>query len=426
MNATWIRSRKLRTLAPLGGLIALLSVGLVLADPRDGPIFGPPGVTITNSRRDFTNIYVFQSPTNPKNTVFVLDVAPFSTATVPNTFDQTMTLDLHIINKDLVAAASDDVLFRISFSAPDAMGVQSVLLQGFPAKKFSTPPSLASGKTGQNIPVRGGGMFRAAEQDDPFFFDQTGFNGFVNGGAFPRPVGTAVNFYGQDAGSGTNTLSCILEIPSSRLTRAGSNLIGVWVAVNVKGVQVDRMGRPLINTTLIPPVPRGSNFPIGATTDRNRQERRSAFNEGNPKNDRRDFMTDMVSVLRNFYGRSVADSNAIAGLLLPDILIFDVTKPDGFGTFLIGPGGQTFLGNGRRLRDDVIDFELTVLSTAPSRPTTSATTTSQPPRWVSRPSFPTSRTSGRATPTPAASPAVTPRRNRCRRCGDLPPYFERK
>ena len=70
----------------------------------------------------------------------------------------------------------------------------------------------------------------------------------------------------------------------------------------------------------------------------------------------------MVSVLRNFYGRSVADSNAIAGLLLPDILVFDVTKTDGFGTFLIGPDGQTFLGNGRRLRDDVIDFELTVLT----------------------------------------------------------------
>ena len=122
------------------------------------------------------------------------------------------------------------------------------------------------------------------------------------------------------------------------------------------------MARPFINTALIPPIPRGSNFPMGATTDRNRQERRSAFNEGNPKNDRRDFMADMVSVLRNFYGRSVADSNAIAGLLLPDILVFDVTKPDGFGTFLIGPGGQNFLGNGRRLRDDVVDFELTVLS----------------------------------------------------------------
>ena len=42
-----------------------------------------------------------------------------------------------------------------------------------------------------------------------------------------------------------------------------------------------------------------------------------------------------------------------------DILMYDVTNPGGFGTF-IGPGGS-ILGNGRKLRDDVIDVELGLL-----------------------------------------------------------------
>ena len=42
------------------------------ADHRDGPLFGPPGVTVTASRRDVNDMYILQSPTNAANTVMVM------------------------------------------------------------------------------------------------------------------------------------------------------------------------------------------------------------------------------------------------------------------------------------------------------------------------------------------------------------------
>jgi len=111
----------------------------------------------------------------------------------------------------------------------------------------------------------------------------------------------------------------------------------------VGGVQVDRMGRPGINTALIPPVPR---------TDSSRGDRRNAFNAGVPGDDVRDFFDDMAAVLTNPngpYRRSQADANALANFLLPDILTYDSSASEGFP-------------NGRRLRDGVIDIELGLLT----------------------------------------------------------------
>jgi hypothetical protein len=177
-----------------------------------------------------------------------------------------------------------------------------------------------------------------------------------------RAPASAVNFFGPDV----NTLSIILEIPSVHVG-PNNSLIGVWARTEFNGVQLDRMGRPAINTALIPPVPRGSSFPIDGSVP-NRVERRNAFNAGVPARDRTNFKSDMVSVLQAFYGRTPADSNAISDLLLPDVLIFQIGNPNGFGTFVTSGTGQgsffagILLGNGRRLRDDVIDAEVTVLT----------------------------------------------------------------
>src|SRR5438874_1154563 len=79
----------------------------------------------------------------------------------------------------------------------------------------------ADHRAGQNLPVAGGGMFRAAVQDDPFFFDAGQFSTFIAAGTapFPRPVGQAHNFFGPNV----NTLSFILELPTARIRSAPSN-----------------------------------------------------------------------------------------------------------------------------------------------------------------------------------------------------------
>jgi hypothetical protein len=78
----------------------------------------------------------------------------------------------------------------------------------------------------------------------------------------------------------------------------------------------------------------------------------------------------MESVLTGFYGRSTVDASFLTKAFLPDVLMFQIGNPGGFGT-LIGPGPGAFtgpfaggqaLGNGRRLAQDVHDVTLNLLT----------------------------------------------------------------
>lgn len=237
------------------------------ADHRDGPVFGPPGITVPNSRRDINDQFLFQSPTNSANAVLVMTVSPFSTATTPNTFLEGVGYEFRIANRDILNT-TDDLTFRVTFGPADAAGVQDVAVRALPASRFpGSGGVLAKGLTGQNVAVRGTGglsaMFRAAEQDDPFFFDAGGFNALLNNatavqgvvdGDFPR--GTSPNGFGPDStpnfnapnffGPQANTLAMVLELPFARLTARDNNAIGMWSRTDLFGVQLDRMGRPAI------------------------------------------------------------------------------------------------------------------------------------------------------------------------------------
>lgn len=357
------------------------------ADHRDGPINGPPGITVTNSRRDINDVFIFRSPVTPANTVIVMTVSPFSTATTPNVFDSDVLYDFRIANRD-VLNTTDDVVFRVAFGPPDpnANNRQDVVVRALPAALFAGSAGvIAKGFTGQNIAVRGvggngTGMFRAAEQDDPFFFDAAGFNALLNNatavqgvidGEYPRgsspngfgvgstPNYNAPNFFGPNA----NTLAIVLEIPSDQLTSVVSSAIGFWGRSEFNNVQIDRMGRPAINTALISPVPRGSTITMPGADLRN------AFNQGHPRDDRTIFGAPMTSVLMNFYpaGRpggvpNAGQAGAVANLLLPDILVYDTTSTAGFFGEAVVIGGNTFLAGGRKLSDDIISTELFVLT----------------------------------------------------------------
>ena len=349
MNPTPFWKRVRSPLVALGALCALLAAFLLspAADHRDGPIF-------VNSQAagqgDINDIYVFKSPSNASNTVLTFTFQPFPGVLTPATTDPTQTFDIHIDNSNPLDAI-EEITFRVTYGAPDSNGIQPVTLRGLPTAKFPPNGIIASGKTGQNIPIFGGtGMFRSAIHDDPFFFDAGAFNAAIAAGdltKFPRPVGQAHNFFGPNG----NTFAIIIELPSTKLTSIANGIIGVWVTISKNGTQIDRMGRPAINTALIPPVPR-NNLTRG--------ERRNAFNAGLPRNDRANFKADMVSVLTNpayYFRESAATADAISNALLPDLLAFQIGNASGYGNFVGG-----YLGNGRRLTDDVIDTTLTVLS----------------------------------------------------------------
>jgi streptogramin lyase len=319
---------------------------------------GPPADLVTGrpptfaSPNTINDLYVFQSPSNANNTVLIFNFQPFPGALTPSTADPTHTYEIHLNNTNPLNG-SDNFDFQVTYGAPDANGVQGVTLRGLPSANFPPNGILAQGVTGQNIPIKGGGMFRSGIQDEPGFFDAGAFNNYLTTGdktKFPRPVGQARDFYGPNG----NTFSIIIEVPSTVLTPVANGIIGVWATISKNGTQISRMGRPLIDTALIPPVPR-NNLSHG--------DLQAAFAAGQPSTDRASFKAAMMSILMDpngYFHESTATADTISNLLLPDMLAFQVGNTSGFGNF-IGPGNQ-YLGNGRRLSDDVADTLLSVLS----------------------------------------------------------------
>jgi hypothetical protein len=202
-----------------------------------------------------------------------------------------------------------DVTYSATFTAPSG-GSQTLTLT---RTAGGTTNPFATGATETNIGIAGGGTVRAGLFDDPFFFDLVGFN---NGFAFT----------GNDTFQGANISAIVLEVPSANL---GGQNVGISARTLVGGVQIDRMGRPAINTALIP------------------SGMKDAFNAGTPATDVANFSDEVTASITSL--SDAANAAALTPVLLPDVLTFDTTNAGGFL-------------NGRRLADDVIDAELNLLS----------------------------------------------------------------
>lgn len=243
----------------IGAVAVLLAVGLPAALTKGADHLDAPGLTSPggDGRLDINDVYAFQSPSTPANAVLIMTVNPLTPAGSAGTFHPSAFYDFKI---DTDGNAKEDITYQVTFSEPDGAGVQDVTLRRLPA--LGENPVLATGKTGEDIPVDGGGTLRADVYDDPFFFDLLAFLG-AGGRAF-CDAGTMDFFAGPPA---FNVSAIVLEVPSSSL---GPSNIGVWARTKLNG-QVDRMGRPAINTVFIPT---GS---------------KNAFNKGKPKKRRSRF-----------------------------------------------------------------------------------------------------------------------------------------
>jgi len=304
----------LYSLMALALMFGLFAVPTQAADHLDAPGLTPPG---GDTRLDITDVYAFQSPSNPANTVLVMGVNPLAGVLNDGTFNASASYEFKI---DSDGDAKEDLTYKLTFSAPDASLQQDVTLRQLPARGRGSV--LAEGQTGENISIPGGGWITAGVFDDPFFFDLAGFLAldFCNPGT---------NFF-----AGLNISAIVLEVPSSWL---GSSNVGIWASTVLNDQQVDRMGRPAINTVFIP-----NNVFEPAGTE---PSLKNAFNSGKPRHDQRDFRAEVVDTLEIFYGSGSDTAQALADFLLPDILTLDTSNPAGFP-------------NGRGLADDVIDIEL--------------------------------------------------------------------
>lgn len=295
-------------------MVILLAVGLAPAPSRSADHLDAPLVQ-ADGRLDINDVYAFQSPADSSKTALIMTVNPVAGVLSPTSFHPNASYDFKI---DSDGDAREDITYKVSFSPPNSEGAQQVLLRRVPAKGASAV--LARGWTGQDIAVLGGGMLRADLFDDPFFFDLIAFQ---SGLAFCQgPGDTGSNFF-----TGLNVSAIVLEVPGASF---GPPNIGVWARTELNGNQIDRMGRPAINTVFIP------------------SGQKDAFNAGQPKHDQRDFRSAVVNTLLAL-GNSSEVANALADVLLPDILTVDTSNAAGFL-------------NGRQLADDVIDAELALIS----------------------------------------------------------------
>ncbi len=323
-----------RIAAIVAGLIAIASAfGLLLtanpltsgaADHLDAP------TVKTDSRIDITDIYAFHGR-NKQHSVLVMDLNPLTTPadTASLRFSDTALYQLRV---DTNGDAVEDFAFQFRFGTPTAGGTQGMWLYrafGDQARAGHLGHLLARGRTSVDGTVRvtqfaGGGQLFAGPRDDPFFFDLAGFN-------------NNFQFTGTDTFAGTNISAIVLEVPNGAL----GGKVGIWGTVNTpvagpgnRTVQIERMGRPAINTVF-----------------NHTQTDKENFNRDIPSRDRRDWSKNVIDT-EVALGQSTAYGRSIAKLLLPDILTYDTGN---LATFVPGL-------NGRALADDVIDLELSVVS----------------------------------------------------------------
>lgn len=278
----------------------------------------------TDGRTDINDVYAFRSPTDHAKTVLIMTVNPLAGTQNGTTFHPDAKYQF-VVDND--GDAESDGYIDFTFGSPRSSGRQSVEVD-FDVKRDRD----GEGRTDRTLELGSSGRAWAGLADDPFFFDLQAFKDQVVGEGGSRTFcdGQATNFF-----HGLNTNAIAVEVPSKWL---GGPKIGVWGRTRVDGSTVDRMGRPAINTVFIP------------------SDQKDAFNATKPHRDRSRWEPTVVAKLKALSGLDgsgydTATATQIAELLLPDVLTLDTSSGKGFGDL-----------NGRRLADDVIDTELTIVT----------------------------------------------------------------
>ena len=387
MTAGRLTNKKTIALAALVAIGALVLTAFLVqkaaprtagaADHLDAPgITPPPGGDGIGT--DLTDIYAFQSPANARKTVLIMNVNGLASAAGigngpgPDRAFATKVPQVNGNSKvsynfrvDSNGDAVPDLTIQVRFGKPGGDGSQemSVRIIGHGGDDFE----LEGRSTGFGKPAvinrEDGVTAFAGRRDDPFFFDLIGFLNVLDlGGRSFVGCGGPTAHPERDTFLNQNVSSIVLELPSRLLMGGGDSNIGVWATTNVGDTQIDRMGRPAINTVFIPNNP----FPPDRVAD-GKASKKTTFNHGEPSTDVATWTSEVVDTLQTTFSLNDPASglggtddpsddftkpfgiNQLAAILLPDILTVDVSSPAGFL-------------NGRKPADDVIDAELGLIT----------------------------------------------------------------
>jgi hypothetical protein len=270
-----------------------------------------------NEDLDLAGLYAFQAPGTPANVVLIMTVSPFAGMLGTKQFRAgTQSFGRYSFQVDTDGDAVADIVFAFDFSFAPGGGQQYTVSRNAVVLAAAVP-------TGLDADLSGGGKAHAGPFDDPFFFDQNGFD-------------DGLQFTGDDFFAAADVLGIVLEVPASTLVEQN---VGVWattdlVEVGVAGEVVtryDRVGRPAITRLLVP------------------SARWDEFNGAQPADDPAAFAADVQASIEALNGGDAGQAAALAAFLLPDVLTINTSNAAGFL-------------NGRHLTDDVMDALLNLLS----------------------------------------------------------------
>jgi hypothetical protein len=331
--------RAIRLLGTLAGaaaiaVVASMPLGSRAADHLDGPsLLAPPG---GNLRADINDVYVFRAAASGR-TVLALTTHPAAGFVSPLDYATDVN---YVIDVDRDGDAVEDVAYVVRFGSASG-GSQPYTVTRYTGRSAATLDSgltLGEGRTGTPASLKGGAQAFAGLRSDPFFFDLGAFLSQVAG--VQKRIRGVIDTRGRmfcdadtnDFFAALNTNAIVLEVSDEILTNGGSGHVGVWARTIGPSGQIDRMGRPAINTV----------FNKGAA--------KTTFNQQQPTQDRANFESSFVATLMSF-GYTSTQATAIAEILLPDVI-----------TYQVGSMANGATLNGRALADDVIDAELGIVT----------------------------------------------------------------
>ena len=346
-----------RKLAAFGTAVVALTIGVApiltnAADHLDAPALG--GATANgqiaphseHGDRDINDVYVFRAPDNANRTVIAMTVNP-----AINLFGGNFGTSVrYILNVDKNGDNKADLAYVARFGRVDRdsdaknpeQDYRIVKYTGSNARSFEDGTTVAWGESnGGNAKTRYSLRAWAGVRSDPFFFDLTGFIGTTNKLKTGTAVGgDALGNHPTDFFANLNTNAIVLSIPNSQLP----DTIGVWATTQYRSDgrwhAGDQMGRPAINTVFNPVADKD-------LFNRTAPSRQATAYDGK-------FRKNVIDGLKFFSSLdsegaySNAQAAALAGVLIPDVLVYSRSSK------LPAPL------NGRALADDVIDVELNV------------------------------------------------------------------
>jgi hypothetical protein len=326
------------------------------ADHGDGPNAS------NDAAGDLNDLYAFVDPNDNSQIVVIVTLRGFIAAGENGNFGQFDHRILTLVEFDVTGDAAADGFAAFQFSpqvsrtAPQTATLSVLNAAGTRVFSTTAPTTLSSTAATpppQTVTTHPSGIkIFAGMTDDPFFFDIPAFGAFTASVLAGTPDPTRLN-RGRDSFAGYNTMAIAFSFPRSLLPASVSRL-GIGARTfRVSGTigqpgftvieQLDREGVPAVNVALTP------------------FASKNTYNTASPQRDvAGEFAPGIVATL-NALGTNASNINLLASIAVNngDLLRLDLNTPNAGSGGGAGPGG---FPNGRRLRDDVIDILLNIIT----------------------------------------------------------------